>query len=218
MLNEKIFFALKNAMLHYFNEMKSKAQADKHDFMEKSFNAHMSIITDFVMENYVEKWFLTEDFIKWFHKILYPAWYTIDKVFPDWRRVKMIPWEYKKEDNWVLSVLKKWQTNAFCKSKDIENEMKILINNFNDEIKKSENKKDLIFWFCLRFARIHPFGDGNWRVWVMLLDILLLNNWLEDINLHYYKEKDYLWFRKAWEMTLLNNDLNYFYEFIKNNT
>jgi hypothetical protein len=55
MLKEKIFLALKNAMLHYFNEMKSKAQADKHDFMEKSFNAHMSFITDFVMENYVEK-------------------------------------------------------------------------------------------------------------------------------------------------------------------
>jgi hypothetical protein len=37
--------------------------------------------------------------------------------------------------------------------------MKNLIDDFNKEISNSKNKKDLIFWFCLKFARIHPFGD-----------------------------------------------------------
>ena len=86
---------------------------------------------------------------------------------------------------------------------------------FNENIKITENKKDLIFWFALDFTNIHPFWDWNWRLSVILADLLLINNWLEAVNMHFYKEKDYMWIRKAWELTIKNRDLKYIYDFME---
>lgn len=213
-MKEKIKQALINAMLHYFNEMKAKVPVEKHEFMEESFLKHMWFIADFVMENYINKWYLTEEFIKWLHRSLYPAWYKIDTIISG-KKVTMIPGEYKTEDNWVDSLLEEWKVNKFCEAKHTAKEMQKLIDSFNNQIKLFENKKDLIFWFALDFSNIHPFWDWNGRLSVMLADILLINNGLESVNMHYYKEKDYYGLRKAGELTIKNRDLKYIYDFIE---
>lgn len=214
-MKELIEQALTNAMLHYFQEMKAKVWPEKHQMMEQAFQNHMWTLADFVMENYIQKGKLTQDFIKWLHKNLYPRGYKVDKVFPDGRRVIMIPWEYKKENNAVNSLVHEWYVNAFCEAKDVVISLQQLIDDFEKNIKTTGNKKDVIFWFCLDFSRIHPFGDGNGRIAVMLLDILLIKYGLPPINLHHYKEKDYYGIRKAWEITMMKRDLKYMYEFME---
>lgn len=214
-MREQIKQALINAMLHYFREMKAKAPVEKHEMMEQAFQNHMWVLADFVMEKYIQPWKLTQDFIKWLHKNLYPAGYKVDRVFPDGRRVMMIPGKYKQENNAVNSLVNEWYVNAFCEAKNVAIELQKLIDTFEKNIIWALNKKDIIFWFCLDFSRIHPFWDGNGRIWVMLLDIMLIKYWWEPVNLHFYKEKDYYGIRKAWEMTMIKRDLKYMYEFME---
>jgi Fic family protein len=213
-MKEKIVEILNNAMEHYLNEVLAKTIPEKQDLIKNMFWIHMERIANYCLENYINVLELSEEFIKWLHKSFYPEWYKIDTII-SWKRVLMIPGEYKTEDNRVDSVLEKWKVNKFCDAKHTAKEMQKLIENFNKDIKSFENKKDLIFWFSLDLSNIHPFWDGNGRLSVILADLLLLKNWLEPVNMHYYKEKDYYGLRRAGELTIKNRDLKYIYDFIE---
>ncbi len=140
------------------------------------FNSHMVQIAEFCIDNFINKTELTENFIRWLHKILFPSWYTESQktIKWDWEVIYMIPWVYKtlKNFNYVLP-------------KDVKNEMKNFINNYNLNINKVENKYDFMLYILIDFLRIHPFGNGNWRVISILVDLFFIKNKLPPL---YFRE------------------------------
>ena len=70
---EKIKEIIINSQIHYLNEVLSKNVSEKHKQIKSMFDSHMGIIAQYCMDNYINQELLTEDFIKWLHKILYPA-------------------------------------------------------------------------------------------------------------------------------------------------
>ena len=173
------------------------------------FDSHMKEIAIFCNNNF-DKNNLTENFIKNLHKIHYPKWYKIFKKTKDWKWevCTMIPWQYKTLMNF------KW-----VKPENVKKEMSILIENYNTNIKSTDNKFDLITKFIIDFFRIHPFGDWNWTVAFILYDLLLLNNNLKPL---YIKEKyintdNKKEIYKAIEKSISENNISFFKKSINQN-
>ena len=106
----------------------------------------------------------------------------------------MEPGKYKIYDNGIDSLLDPGTINAFIPSRNTKKAVRELIKNFNENLKKSltpQEKKDIFLWFVLDFSFIHPFGDGNGRLTVILLDLMLLKYDMKPLNLHAIKEKSY---------------------------
>lgn len=69
--------------------------------------------------------------------------------------------------------------------------MRELMNQFESDISSSTRpQKDVIFSFVLDFSRIHPFADGNGKVAVILLDVLLVKYRYSPAYINKIKEKD----------------------------
>ncbi len=129
---------------------------------------------DLIIEKAKSK--LTETFIKELHYILKSS--TSDSR-KDWFNVG----SYKKLPNEVGG-------NATCPPKEVQAEMKILLEAYNAKDKKT--MEDLIE-FHWKFECIHPFQDGNGRVGrLIMFKECLANNIVpfiidEDLKLFYYR-------------------------------
>ncbi|EKD44479.1 MAG: hypothetical protein ACD_71C00124G0006 [uncultured bacterium (gcode 4)] len=202
---------------HYLQEVLSKNLPEKHEELRWMFDAHMGNIAKYCMDGYMNAPELTEVFIKWLHKSFYPPGYKIDTII-GWKKVHMIPGKYKIYDNGIDSLLEPGMVNAFAPSRDTKKAVRELIQNFNENIKKQltmQEKKDLFLWFVLDFSLIHPFGDWNGRLTVILLDLMLAKYGMVPMNLHAIKEKSYFEWLAAVEKTMKTRDLKYMYEIIK---
>ena len=175
--------------------------------LKSGFENHMKEIAIFCKNNF-DKNNLTENFIKNLHKIHYPKWYKKFKKTTswDWEICTMIPWQYKTLMNF------KW-----VKPENVKKEMSILIENYNTNIKSTDNKFDLITKFIIDFFRIHPFGDWNWTVAFILYDLLLLNNNLKPlfIKSRYLDTNKKRKIYNSIEKSISENNILYFLEEIK---
>lgn len=215
-MQEKIKQVIISNLDVYLNEHLKKVPEDKQEIAKEYFYKDIEKITNYCYENFWR--ILSEEFIKWLHKSLYPDWYIQKTKDENWNEIIwMIPWEYKK-----IKIVAKENKNQdiYEKVENIENSMKKLIDDFNINILKDisiSEKKDLIFLFAVDFVSIHPFWDGNWRADGILIDLLCLKY---DIDL--------LWLVKIYKnnkqafISLLNTvkntkKLKYLYDFLDKN-
>lgn len=169
-----------------------------------------------------ENFLLTEDFIKWFHKSLYPENFIQKKKDEKWREfIWMIPGEYKKikiisNDRKNARDLPNWKPNEdiYTLPENTEIEMNQLLSNFN-KIKNIENKKDFILFFINDLLYIHPFWDWNGRMIKILCDLLLLKYNLQSLWLMKIWEKNKLELNKSMYLSHKQRDLKYIYDFIE---
>ena len=99
----------------------------------------------------------------------------------------MIPGEYKHikiiSNDWIECTDHKdipdWdpKREIYTSPENTKREMELLVTKFNDEFNKITNlneKRDFILFFMLDILYIHPFSDGNGRVYNILGDLLFL--------------------------------------------
>lgn len=207
MQKQEILEIIKNAMNHYLKESLWRVSLDRHEQMKNMFNAHMEIIANYCFDNFINKSELTENFIKWLHKQLYPKDYVQYIKDNKWRNILyMKPWEYKTINNKIYNYILEKEIE-FEKPELVKIKMNYLIENFNKSILINENKLDIILNFLLDFWKIHPFWDWNWRVITILIDLFLLKYDLNKINITNLKEKNMEWFYKSIQKSRLEKDL-----------
>lgn len=211
---EQIKLIANNTLIHYLNEVLDKSPQEKHDQIKNMFDLHMNKIAQYCIDEFVNKDTLSEKWIKWLHKILYPAWYTqtTDIENTRWKVVYMIPWEYKSINNKTVNYINpEAEDIEFLEVNKVKESMDLLIMNFNN---KPEKNKDVIMFFVLDFLEIHPFGDGNWRIASILVDVLCLKNGIKPFYFYLIKEKDLTWLYKSIQLAKRDNDLSYIYEVV----
>ncbi|EKD65771.1 MAG: hypothetical protein ACD_49C00088G0001 [uncultured bacterium (gcode 4)] len=190
----KILFSVSKNMDKYLKEVLGKNIPEKHTQIKNGFQNHMEVITDYCIENYINKSELTEEFIKWLHKILYPVWFRKAVTEKDWSlTIAMTPWEYKTLDNDIDSRINIWEKVNFTKVNETEKEVNKLIQEFNQKINTIKNKNELLKFivkFSIDFAQIHPFWDGNSRVVSILMDTILIRYSLEPVYINFIKMKN----------------------------
>lgn len=180
-------------ILGHFNNDENKKNEIK-----KLFNKHMEEISEMVLEDFFKKDQLTEKFIRNLHKIHFPAGYT-ETQKKDWVEVVcMIPWVYRSNENflWVMA-------------KNVKNEMKNFVDNYNYNINIVENKYDFILKTLISFLRIHPFGNWNWRVISIIIDSMLLKNNLKPIHFKKIQEEKKIDFEKMIIKSIETKNIKY---------
>lgn len=153
---------------------------------------------------------LSEEFIRWLHKSLYPEWYIQRSKDPQGREfIWMIPGEYR-----TIDIVSNDNTNkeVYLKTKDVKTWIQRIVSEYND------NQND-ISWstlsFLADFCIVHPFGDGNGRVVYILTDILLLKNNLKPLYLGMKKENDKVGFYRILDAVYETRSLEPLYGFIE---
>lgn len=118
---------------------------------------------------------------------------------------------WEKYSRWFRKVNVIVNNSPTTKFENIEKEMEDLLNYYK------KNKKDtcilkLAFDFHLRFEKIHPFENGNWRVWRLIMNKILLKWWFLPIIIFSTNRKAYFnaikstekWNKKQYYKFMLN--------------
>lgn len=141
----------------------------------------------------------------------------------------MIPGEYKKivinskdrieckNTSWIDD----WNPNKeiYTNPRNVIFEIQKMLNYFNDNFKNSidiKQKKDTILNLMLSILYIHPFADGNWKVYNILWDLFFYKIWLNPVgfmNLRY--KYDRLELYKVMYNSYFKKDLSYMYDFVE---
>ena len=159
---------------------------------------------------------LSEDFIKWLHKSLYPEWYIQKAKDTNGEEfVWMVPWEYKK-----VTIIGRESGNKdiYEKVENVESAMGVLLARFNSRMQSDiseTEKKDELLYFALDFVSIHPFGDWNGRIDGILVDLLCLKFWVPPLFLLKLYKEHKTEFIQALNLSRKDRDLRYLYEVIE---
>lgn len=208
MINQKVFEITKNANQINLDKVIKTINDDKQiENIKSMFDKHMLEISKFCIQNFIQKDFLEEKFIRELHKIHYPPNYKESQksILWDWEVITMIPWVYKTLNNfnWV----KPW---------NVKKEINELIEYYNENIDNAEDKFNLIISFLINFLRIHPFGNWNARVISIIADCMLIKNNLNPIYFNLLQNTDKEKYKKIITKSIENNDLDLFMKLIKN--
>lgn len=161
----------------YLQNVLKNIPLENHKQIEDLFQKHMSEIAHFIQNNFMKNWVLTEKFIRDLHSLLYPPGYKETQKTLSWDGViiTMIPWVYKSLNNFNR-----------VSPKDVKQEMKILVNEYN----KWSKNIDSICHFLVQFLKIHPFWNGNKRTISILIDSMLINTGISPISFSLKQEKN----------------------------
>lgn len=197
---------------------------DKKQIAINAYEKDIERLANFVYNSWFlnENFLFTEDFIKWFHKNLYPENFFQKKKDEKWREfIWMIPGEYKKikiisNDRKNARDLPNWKPNEeiYTLPENTEIEMGKLLSNFS-KIENTENKKDFILFFINDLLYIHPFWDWNWRLIKILCDLLCLKYNINTFWLMKIWEKNKLELNKSMYLSHNQRNLKYIYDFIE---
>lgn len=202
-----VYEICKSANIAKFENIIQKVEEDKKIALKKWFENHMRSLALYCKKNFLDKWILTEDFIKWLHKSHYPKWFIQYKDFEKsiWKVAIMIPWEYKSIENFKR-----------IKLSDTKIEVQKNIDNYNYNIDKTKDKKDFITKIFINFYKIHPFWNWNWVTFSIIYDLMLLKNGYEIVKLRELYKDDNLKkeIYKSIDNSIKNDDIKYFKKMI----
>ncbi len=138
---------------------------------DKEFLNYIQNISLFLSEIYTKKELLNEDILK-LHFLA-----NKDLKLKNWLLNNLI-WAYRNKDVEILEKNRKWNPVKVWtpNASKIKKLMKKELEKLNDNL-KSENVYKQVFWiseFVINSLIIHPFPDGNGKVFWILNDILLL--------------------------------------------
>lgn len=218
-MNEIIFNIIEKLMLPYLEEVLLRNSPEKHEQIKIMFTTHMKHITEYCMENYINRAELTIPFIKWLHKMLFPKGYTqTTKMANGVVVVSMIPGQYKTLENTGVSYLYPWKEVYLVPPAKVKESMEHLIANYNITIKKSTTTKevqDIALQFWLDFWEIHPFGDANGRIMNIVTNLMLVKKNITPIRFDILKRENLPDFFRALELARIEHNLSPFYEIIE---
>lgn len=217
-MNEKLRQMITHNLDCYLNVHLEKILAEQREVAIAHYNKDIDRITEYCALNFIDipDTILSEDFIKWLHKSLYPEWFV--QKFKDSNGVEsvwMVPWEYKKI---VIIAKENGGKDIYEKVEKVESSMKALLKKFNSRMHNNlseKDKRDKLLYFALDFVSIHPFGDGNGRLDGILVDLLCLKFWIPPLFLLKLYKEHKTHFNQALISSTKNRDLRYMYEFIQ---
>ena len=208
-MDKKIAFEVfKNTMDFYFNKVKDNIPKELYDVNYLKYLNDVKRGSDYISKTFSNKDLISLEDIKWMHKNMYPEWFKNNvKSINSNEEFEFIPWELRK-----FEITQAWRwIRQYMNKTDVEKEINDLINRFN----LSQKTQESILFFWMDLAKIHPFGDWNWRISMLIVDIYFALNWFKPLYLSRLKEIDKEGFYKAAILSRNTRNLEYLFELIK---
>lgn len=216
-VREKILTAIRLANRRYLQDVLQRNAPERHDDITALFERHMAAIADYCMDGYGGAGSLTTEFIRGLHKMLFPEGYTYRQEV-DGKLRELVPGEYRDGQGAADSTLEPGAVVVFAPPEDVSSAMEVAVERLNTTLsaaKYSKAKRDAILWYIFDFSVIHPFGDANGRVMLMVCDLLLIKEGLPPLHIAVIKEQHREDLYRAGEQAQRNRDLTPLYEVIE---
>ena len=216
-VREKILTAIRLANRRYLQDVLQRNSPERHDDITALFERHMAAIADYCMGGYGGAGSLTTEFIRGLHKMLFPEGYTYRQEV-DGKLRELVPGEYRDGQGAADSQLDPGAVVVFAPPEDVSAAMEAAVGRLNAALsaaKGSKAKRDAILWYIFDFSVIHPFGDANGRVMLMVCDLLLIKEGLPPLHIAVIKEQHREDLYRAGEQAQRNRDLTPLYEVIE---
>lgn len=179
---------VRQIMWHTFRPYFLQKTKEIQEKFASGFEKHMDILTEYTIKYYIDNSEeMTINFLKWFHKKIYDSIEKVKVKTTWWEEDYMIPWEFKIKQNWI-SRLDNPQEYLLCTNPElVKNEISNLLNYIN----KPDNEiYDKSIKFFLTFTEIHPFPDDNWKIWMIMSDLILIKNDIFPFFMSHYKMRN----------------------------
>lgn len=216
-MREKILTAIRLANRRYLQDVLQRNLSERHDDITALFERHMAAIADYCMVSYGGAGTLNVAFIRGLHKRLFPQGYTYRQEV-DGKLLVLMPGEYRDGEGAVDSTLEPGAVVIFAPPEEVSAAMEAAVERLNTTLsaaKDSKAKRDAILWYIFDFSVIHPFGDANGRVMLMVCDLLLIKEGLPPLHIAVIKEQHREDLYRAGELAQRNRDLTPLYEVIE---
>jgi len=216
-VREKILTAIRLANRRYLQDVLQRNSPERHDDITALFERHMAAIADYCMVSYGGAGTLNVAFIRGLHKMLFPQGYTYRQEV-DGKLLVLMPGEYRDGQGAVDSTLEPGAVMTFAPPEEVSAAMEAAVERLNATLsaaKDSKAKRDAILWYIFDFSVIHPFGDANGRVMLMVCDLLLIKEGLPPLHIAVIKEQHREDLYRAGEQAQQNRDLTPLYEVIE---
>lgn len=170
-------FVLKNQKKELINKIVD-VWVEKYKYLfkinEKEINydnylKYINELSEYLTIHFFDKNNIESDDILWFHKLIF-------SIFPDDSIDKIKSWELRYEMRNVENFDENWKLirrNMFISKNKVETYFQDELNNYNKNI-ESNQLEIIIHFFQWNLSKIHPFFNWNWRIFFILLDVLLL--------------------------------------------
>lgn len=214
---EKILTAMRLANLRYLHAVLRRNASNRHEIITAQFERHMATLADFCMGSYGGAGSLSAAFIRDLHKSLFPPGYTYQhevggKVY------ELVPGDYREGQGAAESTLQPGNVMVFAPPEDVSAAMETAVAKLNAALlaaNSAKAKRDAILWFIFDFSVIHPFGDANGRMMIMLCDLLLIKEGLSPFHIDLIKEQHREDLYRAGEQAQRTRDLVSLYAVIE---
>lgn len=202
-----------NNTLAYLKNALLRTPQDKHEIIFQWYHNDMERIISYCSIECINKidFVLSTNFIKWLHKMLYPAWHIQKQVNEKWQEIIwMIPWEYR-----IINLESTTNPNKkiYCNFENIKDSLDNIIAEFNNNLNSNNSQKSILI-FMADFSRVHPFWDWNGRLIDILVDLLLVKNNLTPIYFWKLKQNDKVSFYQALDWAHETRKLDWLLELV----
>ncbi len=216
-VREEILAAIRLANRRYLQDVLQRNAPERHDDITALFERHMAAISDYCMGSYGGAGSLNVEFVRGLHKMLFPEGYTYRQEVNGKLR-ELVPGEYRDGVGCVDSELQPGVIVTFAPPEEVSAAMEAAVVRLNTALsaaKDSKAKRDAILWYIFDFSVIHPFGDANGRVMLMVCDLLLIKEGLPPLHIAVIKEQHREDLYRAGEQAQRSRDLTPLYEVIE---
>lgn len=202
--------AVEEVFLPYLRQVLAQNPPERHAPIQAQFAEHMDFLTDFCLRGYPGPGGLTVEFIKGLHRAMFPPGYRQEITTLDGQKIWMVPGEFKTFNNVGDSYLHPGKANFFLPAEQVSAAMEALIAGLNAELGgnlDAVQMRDVILFFALDLAAIHPFVDSNGRVVCILADMLAVRSGLPAFHFTAIKSADKAGLIRAVELAREQRDL-----------
>lgn len=151
------------------------------------FEWHMDIMTKHSMDEYINNPNgLTVEYIRGIHRNIYHGTNRVPLKTTDGWTEYAIPGEFKTKQN-VIPRMNAGEEHFMCVAPEkVEWALQVLLASLHNP---GEDIYIKVIRFFLTFTEIHPFPDDNGKIWMMLVDLILIKHGIYPFFMTWFKSR-----------------------------
>ena len=162
----------------YLQQALDNTLKEQHTRINAQYQSHMESLTDFCLERFPAKDWLSVDFVRGLNRAMFPPSYKQEIATREGNTVWLVPGEFRTVSNRLCEFVATPEVAAATE------QLVLALNATLFSADDEEQKHTAILKFHLDFLTVRPFFDANGRVASTIVDLLAIQEGLPPYHLH----------------------------------